>query len=170
MGKKVKRMYLNEEDVKKALKIDSFRNLSKDKIMEFLSLIPNMDKDVAMKAIEQFPAFAEFGKMAIEEYVKICEKMLEDNKESHKDAVASYQEILTSLSEQLKKDDLSSEERREFVNSMIDVADKIAALHTRNQKFYLELAGICMFGLSIVVAAVGSGLGINSRVLPRVSD
>ena len=46
------------EEVKNALKIDSFRNLSKDKIMEFVSLIPNMDKEVAINIIEQYPAFA----------------------------------------------------------------------------------------------------------------
>ena len=39
---------VSEDQVKKALHIDSFRNLSKDKIMEFASLIPNMDKDVAI--------------------------------------------------------------------------------------------------------------------------
>ena len=46
---------VSEDQVKKALHIDSFRNLSKDKIMEFASLIPNMDKDVAISIINQFP-------------------------------------------------------------------------------------------------------------------
>ena len=35
-----KNLLVSEEQVKNALKIDSFRNLSKDKIMEFVSLIP----------------------------------------------------------------------------------------------------------------------------------
>ena len=48
-----------ENDVKKALAIDSFRNISKDKIMEFVSAIPNMDKEVAIKIIEQFPSYSE---------------------------------------------------------------------------------------------------------------
>lgn len=39
----------------KALAIEDFRNISKDKIMEFVSAIPNMDKEVAIKIIEQFP-------------------------------------------------------------------------------------------------------------------
>lgn len=34
---------VTEEAVKEALQIDSFRNLSKDKIMQFASMIPNMD-------------------------------------------------------------------------------------------------------------------------------
>ena len=34
---------VSESQVKNALNIDSFRNLSKDKMMEFVSLIPSMD-------------------------------------------------------------------------------------------------------------------------------
>lgn len=38
----------NEKEVKKMLNIGSFRNLSKDKIRNFVSEIPKMDKEVAM--------------------------------------------------------------------------------------------------------------------------
>ncbi|MFW3362430.1 hypothetical protein ACN2A0_07175 [Aerococcus viridans] len=38
----------NEKKVKGMLNIDSFRNFSKDKIMNFVSEIPKMDKEVAM--------------------------------------------------------------------------------------------------------------------------
>lgn len=37
----------NEKEVKRMLNIGSFRNLSKDKIMSFVSEIPKMDKEVA---------------------------------------------------------------------------------------------------------------------------
>ena len=39
MSKKLPKRYVNEKAVKRALGIDSFRNVSKDKIMEFASLI-----------------------------------------------------------------------------------------------------------------------------------
>ena len=35
MEKKIRKKYYSEEAVKKALQIDSFRNLSKEKVMEF---------------------------------------------------------------------------------------------------------------------------------------
>lgn len=38
----------NEKELKRMLNIGSFRNLSKDKIMNFVSEIPKMDKEVAM--------------------------------------------------------------------------------------------------------------------------
>ena len=66
--KKLPKRYVSEEAVKHALKIDSFRNLSKDKVMQFASMIPYMDKEVAIAIINQFPVYADFGKAAIEQY------------------------------------------------------------------------------------------------------
>ena len=47
--------YFTEEQIKESLQINSFREISKAKLMEFVSLIPNMDKDVALAVIGQFP-------------------------------------------------------------------------------------------------------------------
>ena len=90
--------YVTENDVKRALKIDSFRNLSKDKVMEFASMIPDMDKDVAIAIINQFPSYADFGKTAISKYMEVCNKLLDNNKESQSSAIYSYQSILDTLS------------------------------------------------------------------------
>lgn len=68
---------VSEDQVKKALQIDSFRNLSKDKIMEFASLIPHMDKDVALAIINQFPAYVESSRNMIEQYKNIPHDQLD---------------------------------------------------------------------------------------------
>lgn len=68
--------YRSEEAVKKALKIDSYRNLSKEKVMQFASMIPYMDKDVALAVINQFLTLAEFGKTAIQSYMQACDSIL----------------------------------------------------------------------------------------------
>ena len=54
-GCKMAQQLVSTEQVKQALGIESFRNLSKDKIIEFVSLIPNMDKEVSISIINQFP-------------------------------------------------------------------------------------------------------------------
>ena len=55
---------LSEQKVLKQLKIDNFRQLSKDTIMKFASSINQMDPEVAKKALEQFPEFATVVKEA----------------------------------------------------------------------------------------------------------
>lgn len=51
MGKNLK----SAEEVKNLLEIDSSRNITKEKVIEFVSQIPNMDKEVAINIINQFP-------------------------------------------------------------------------------------------------------------------
>lgn len=63
---------VTENEVKKALAIDSFRNMTKDKIMEFVSAIPNMDKEVAIKIIEQFPTYTESANNMLAQLNTMC--------------------------------------------------------------------------------------------------
>lgn len=102
------------EEVKNALKIDSFRNLSKDKIMEFVSLIPNMDKEVAIKIIEQYPAFIKLSESIVAQLNKMCNTALEKNEESQRLTIQAYKQILDELSNQLRMEDISKEEREKI--------------------------------------------------------
>ena len=134
---------VSEDQVKKALQIDSFRNLSKDKIMEFASLIPHMDKDVAIAIINQFPAYAESSRNMIEQYNVMCDKVLQSNDDSRRDAVMAYKTILDDLSILLKQDGITPEQQEKITDKMILVADKIADLHEDNRNF---LEGIIKYG------------------------
>ena len=48
---------MNEQKVLNKLGIEDFRHLSKEKVVEFISMIPNMEPEVAKAAIAQFPEF-----------------------------------------------------------------------------------------------------------------
>lgn len=154
--------YYREEDVKRALKINSFRNLSKDKVMQFASMIPYMDKDVAIAIINQFPVYADFGKAAIEQYSQTCKSILEGNRESQAATIKSYQYVLECLSREMDKD-ISAQERKELTERMIDIADKIAEADKRNKEYLLEslktIGGVVLF----VIIAVAGALGINYK-------
>lgn len=58
--------YSNEAEVKRALGIDTWRELSKDKMLTFAALMPDMDTELALKVIEQFPNFREFAGEVVE--------------------------------------------------------------------------------------------------------
>lgn len=99
---------VSESDVKSALNIDSFRNLSKDKIMEFVSLIPNMDKDVALAIINQFPAYSEMAKCMVEQMTTTCDAAIAENTSSQNTVYAAYRKILDDLGEILKCEDITA--------------------------------------------------------------
>jgi hypothetical protein len=102
MEKKIRKRYHSEEAVKKALKIESFRNLTKDKVMEFTSMIPYMEKEVALEIIKQFPVYVEFVESAIENYIQLCKTILETNKEEYEQAVHAHQYVLETFANQLE--------------------------------------------------------------------
>lgn len=174
MAKNLPIKFQNEDSVKKALKINSFRELSKDKVMQFASMIPYMDKDVAIAAINQFPTYAEFVKDIISFYMETANRILEDNKESQMAAIHGYQTILDSLSKKLEESN-TEEERKSITDDMISVADKIAEIDEKNKKFLYKMVSMILAGLGIAVAAVGAGIGISSSIsskseLPQLDD
>ena len=148
------------EEVKNVLKIDSFRNLSKDKIMEFVSLIPNMDKEVAIKIIEQYPAFAKLSESMVAQLNKMCDTALEKNEESQRLTIQAYKQILDELSNQLNMEDISKEEREKIIKQMIEIADKISVKDTENKAF---IDKITKYGAGFAIGVLVLGVAILKR-------
>lgn len=158
------------EDVKKALNIDSFRNLSKDKIMEFVSLIPSMDKELAIAIVNKFPEYAEMAVNMVQCMETMCEKALDSNNTSQKDTIEAYQTILNSLSKLLEKDNITEEERLSITEKMIEVADKIAAKDTENKNFLNDILkyGSSLIGGALVLGAVILGVNAKGKNIPKI--
>lgn len=158
------------EEVKNALKIDSFRNLSKDKIMEFVSLIPNMDKEVAIKIIEQYPAFAKLSESMVAQLNKMCDTALEKNEESQRLTIQAYKQILDELSNQLHMEDISKEEREKITKQMIEIADKISVKDTENKAFIDKMVKYSTgFAIgALVLGAAILGVNIKGKDIPKL--
>ena len=175
MPKMLPKRYVTEEAVKRALKIDSFRNLSKDKVMQFASMIPYMDKDVAIALIGQFPRFAEFGQTMVSNYMQICDNILLSNKESYSAAIRGYQTILDALSKRMEVKNIDATERKSITEDMIAVADKIALADIQNKKFLDKMSTKVFWLFAGITAAVAAGIGIHSVIggseqIPQIDD
>ena len=59
---------LSEKKVLKALDIPDFRHMTKDKVVEFASMLPRMDPEVAKAALAQFPEYAQTMKDLAQTY------------------------------------------------------------------------------------------------------
>lgn len=158
------------EEVKNALKIDSFRNLSKDKIMEFVSLIPNMDKEVVIKIIEQYPTFAKLSESMVAQLNKMCDTALEKNEESQRLTIQAYKQILDEQSNQLHMEDISKEEREKITKQMIEIADKISVKDTENKAFIDKMVKYSTgFAIgALVLGAAILGVNIKGKDIPKL--
>lgn len=173
-GKENKKKISFRRSCKKALKIESFRNLTKDKVMEFTSMIPYMEKEVALEIIKQFPVYVEFVESAIENYTQLCKTILETNKEEYEQAVHAHQYVLETFANQLEQENLTEEERRDFSEKMMEEADKITELYLQQQKFhervFKTIGGVVTLALGVTVTMLGLKAIGSDEDLPQLDD
>lgn len=147
-----------EEDVLRALKAKDFRSINKKQLMEFVSNIPNMDKEVAIHCIEQFPNFKEYTNLMVDHFYALCQSAVTDDGKAGIDA---YRAILDDLRELMKDKNISEEERRYVIEQMVEIGEHIENAEKDKRHFketVLKVAG------AIAVVAIGVGgtiLGIS---------
>lgn len=153
---------VSDDEVKRALGIKNFRNLSKDKIMEFVSLIPNMDREVAMEIIKQFPSFVDFGNTVVGQLKLLVEEAINLNDNSNSASLDAYHKVLDELSILLQKEHINEDERKWIVKEMILVTDKMATKDSENKKLldnFVKYGGSIATGALVLGAAI---LGVKS--------
>lgn len=133
--------FKTEAEIMKVLEIDTWRNLSKDKMLQFASLVPEMDKEIALKVIEQFPEFRLFGIDTLNVLEKEHTSTLLANHESQTEVHNAYREVRGILSGELKRDDLAPEDRMIIIDKVIQTADQEFAKDSENKRFLDTLFG-----------------------------
>lgn len=123
----------SEDEIKKALEIDSWKNLSRDKMVRFAAMMPDMDKEVALKVIEQFPEFTKFANEAMDVMEKEYVSTLASNKESQANVHRAFQEIRDILKGELKQDDLSFENRKYIMDLIFETGRMESGKDTENK-------------------------------------
>lgn len=157
MGKEL----LSADAVLERIGATSFRNISKDQLITFVSAIPEMDKEIAIKCIEQFPAFKEYAASIVSQLQALCMNAISDNKASRQDAVNAYMLILEGLREKLSASEMSASETHQLTQDMVEIADKIALLDAENKRFLEQLMKIGSIAASLAIAAAGAILGLK---------
>ncbi|MFD7222896.1 hypothetical protein ACFV9P_17965 [Streptomyces sp. NPDC059892] len=98
-----------EAEVKRTLGIRSWRNLSKDKVIKFAAMMPDLGTEVRL---EQFPAFKDLAKNSVDSAKKAHESTLSANEKSQEHFHQASQQHREALTNDLSRDDLSWEQRQ----------------------------------------------------------
>ena len=148
-------MGLSEVEVMKQLDIESWKNLSKDKMLRFAAIMPDMDTEVALKIIEQFPAFKEFALDTVKEIEKAHKSTLKSNDKSQKQAYKAFQDIREILKGELDKDNLTWDQRK-FILELIQENGKLVFQKDSENKQFLNtvLGKVAVFGGGVVAMGV----------------
>ena len=153
--------YENEKQIKDALKIKDFKDLTNDKIIEFIKMIPCMDKDAALAAINQIPSFFNYADAMLAQLNSLCDEALKSNKDSQNEVLLAYKQVLIACENSFRDIDLSYEQRVAIINEMAEIADKMAAKDTENKAFIKDIVKNCatVIGGALVLGFSLFGLG-----------
>ncbi|MDF7641338.1 hypothetical protein PT279_07040 [Bifidobacterium sp. ESL0784] len=159
---------LSEQQVLDTLDIPDFRHMSKDKIMSFASLLPDMDREVAINAFKQFPEFAETSVQVMSDFKDISSKALDQNSHSVQDFDALCDRVIDII-EASMNDDLTFNQRDQLIDRMMQVLDKKAEMDASNKKFIGKIIGGVGAVVTVVVAGAVSLLGgkVDFRQIKR---
>lgn len=155
--------YKSEAEIMKVLEIGTWRNLSRDKILRFVAMMPEMDKEIAIKVIEQFPEFRQFAMDALDVLEKEHSATLASNKESQNKVHHAYQEVRAILENELNRDNLTAEDRMIIIGMIMQTANREFEKDSENKRFLDNL-----FSKAAVVGGAAIALGIvvlGGRVL-----
>ena len=155
---------MSEAKVLKKLDIADFRHLTKDKVIKMASMLDKMDPEVAKKALEQFPEFANTTKEMLSEYKESLDKGLESNNESVKAVYDTYNAIIASLQKELENENLTFEQKKYIIEQMKDVAEKVDKKDTENKRFIASMATLATIVVGGTVAVLASVLGGNTQI------
>ena len=149
---------LSEEDVKEMLHINSFRELKKEQLIEFMSSIPDMDKETAIKCIEQFPDFKDYAGNIVERYYDLCKEAIHNDAQS---TISAYTNILEDLRFMLQKEEISEDMQRYIAEKMIEVGNKIAEAESYKRNFAQEILRIGGALGALAITIGGTLLGVK---------
>lgn len=152
-------MAYSEQEVMEQLGIESWRNLSKDKMMRFAAMMPQMDTGVALKVIEQFPAFKEFALDTVKEMEKAHVSTLKANDTSQGqfyDALADIREILKG---ELANEELTWDQRKWIIEQLQEQGKLAFQKDSENKKFLNTTFGkyLAVGGLTVLAGIVFVG-------------
>lgn len=150
---------LSKAEVLKKLDIEDFQHLTKDKIVEFYSMLPSVDPEV----IKQFPEFAKVMKSIVTDYSQEINASLSTNNESVKACHEASKVIIESLEKMLEKEDLTFDERMAIVGKMQEVRKTMHEKDSENKTFIREIASIAGVIVVFAAGATAAVLGVKSK-------
>ena len=155
---------LTEVEVLKQLNIPDFRHITKDKVMSFASMLQNMRPEVAKKALEQFPGFAKIAYDVMKDYKGVMEKTLDESSASSKQCFEIYSEVTDALKNCLSKEDISFEEKKYYIDKMMEIAQMAESKDSENKGFNWKIVTLGAFAVIAVIGIGASILGGNTNI------
>ena len=130
-----------------------------EKLIEFASLLNEVDPAVAREIIERIP---EFAGQAMDAFEGLAKTFNQSNEDSVAECHNACRMIIDTLGRQMDNPDLPFEEKRFYLEKMMETADKMAKKDTENKDHLGKMIGTCAAAFIGGAAAVLAVLGVKN--------
>lgn len=162
---------MDEESLKRRLGLDSWRNLSKDKLIAFVSDLPNMSKEVALGVVAQFPNFKELALNAFDKATSNTARVADANWNSQEKVHSAHAEYRAMLERELERDDLTAEDRLRILALVHQTVQEESAKDSEHKQFMekIQKIGMSAAGLAVLagLTALGGKFGLGEQLKPK---
>lgn len=161
---------LTEKKALKMLGADNFRNLTKDQIIEFISNIPNMDKEIALKCLDNVPFYAECASKVTDAYYKLCDSIFNSKiSETDQAEIDAYKMIMDTCHDRIYNSygesiPMPHDEYMDIMNMMQEAANNIAAANNRVAMFKRHVLDGAIVLASVPLFALSAILGVKIKL------
>lgn len=152
---------MNEAEVKETLGITDFRYISKAKVMQLASLIPNMDYVTQRKIIEQFPEFASLASSTVNDTTQTADAIISENHFSTSEFYNASKKVLDSYTEQIRSDQTSSQDKKYYAEKSMQLLQSMSAKDSENKVFLGKVFGTVATVVAGVAVIAGTILGVT---------
>ncbi|GLW33306.1 hypothetical protein [Actinoplanes regularis] len=160
----------SRDEIKKMLNIKNFRELGVRHAEQLVEMMPDMDKEVRLKVVEQLPEVVRFAVEAMLSLQRAHESAIESGDKSRQQVNQTCRDAIAAYAEQLRRDDLDPETRRglnEGLERLVAVECEADVSHKRflSGAFDKKILGVGAV-LLVVWAVVGGRAVIRSGGAP----
>ncbi len=127
-------------------------------MLDLATMMPDMDKEVALKVIEQFPEFRTLAVNMLDLMEQRHESSLRHNKDSQNKVHEAYRSVRAILEGELDRD-LDWDQRKFILDKLMETADREFEKDSENKKFIETTFGKVLTGVGGVAVAAAFVLG-----------
>lgn len=147
-----------EKDMLAKLGVKDFRSISKENIINFASMLQEMEPEVAMKALEQVPEFGRVTVAALEDYKAYAEKTLGCESAETQIFMTLCDKGIQALERCAASDDVTPEERMHYADMISEIV-RNAGSSLKDSKV-VNWRRFCAYSVTIL-----AGLGIMANII-----
>lgn len=155
---------LTEKKVLKKLGVNSFNEITKNKVISMGSMLDKMDPEVAKKALEQFPNFSQTVQEITKDYKDTLDKNVQSNDKSVQEYYGVCKSIIATLEKMALDENLTFDEKKYIIEKMLEVERMINVKDSENKAFIKTMSTIGLIALAVPVMALTTLVGATTDI------